>query len=30
MVIDYLTGSGVMKKVSEAFGKVKTILSIFD
>lgn len=30
MVIDYLEGSGAMKKVSGAFGKVKTILEIFD
>ncbi len=30
MVIDYLEGSGASKYVSEAFGKVKSILKIFD
>ncbi len=30
MVIDYLEGSGAMKNVSGAFGKVKSILKIFD
>ncbi len=30
MVIDYLEGSGALKKVSGAFGKVESILKIFD